>query len=193
MCFRNADLLIGGLEQYTNIGYGFSPTTIYYRDDITWCLNSPEKFPQWMNFYIILRDSTFPIFTFFSFYITSGLLYALTTTSVKPLNYHQCMLIIFQVMLNMSTNFYPKKSFLRVGYILGVLSCLIITVTVIAYYTMFTIVPLYMKQADTIKQLESFNLCGEPGTFHTLKAGKLVFASVYNQYKLIKKLCLINK
>lgn len=181
MCSRNADLLIGGLEHYINMGDGFSPTATYYRDDITWCLNGPRKLPQWMNFYIILRDTTFPIFTFFSFYITSGLLYALTATSVKPLNYHQCMLIIFSVMLNMSTNFYPKKLFLRVGYILGVLSCLILTVTVIAYYTMFTIVPLYLKQAKTIKQLESFNLCGEPGTFHTLKAGKLVFACFITQ------------
>lgn len=97
------------------------------------------------------------------------------------------MSIIFQVMLNMSTNFYPKKSFLRVGYILGVLSCLIITVTVIAFYTMFTIVPLCMKQAETIKQLESFNLCGELNTYHILKAGKLVYNCLFvmNQFQSI--------
>lgn len=178
---RIADISIGGLGQHSNRYDGLVPTTAYYHDDITWCLSAPNPYPQWMNFYAMIGDVYFPLAGFFSFFVMSGLVYALTanSTTYKPLNYHEATFIIYGMILNMTTIFKPEKWYLKLGYFVGTLCCLIMNNIVLAYYTMLAILPYFPDPAGTSEEIRFFRSCGEASTYSLLTDGKMVKTTVF--------------
>lgn len=131
-----------------------------------------------MNFYVIIRGYEFPTLTVISYYTSSILLYRLTMNSYRKLNFHECHMVIFQVMLTMPTNFEARSALMRLIYVPAAICCQILNVTVIAYYTMFFISPARWSQATNIKEMTEykFQLSGEQYALSYLRLKNLVRA-----------------
>lgn len=176
LCTSNTDLLIGGLEAYIHSTNEFIPTNPYYRDDITWCVSAPKAIPKWMNFFMIIIDYKIPIAYIIIFYFTTFLVYCFTRNSRRRLDAYESNLLIFSILLNMSHPYRPTRVITQFLYVGGVLSSLILMVTMQGHYTTLTMIPIYWKQAQTNSDLllKDFRLSGEQSTLELVKGRGMV-------------------
>lgn len=173
---RIPDIRIGGLDMYKSPGSEFVSTNAYMKDDIAWCVSAPKELPKFLNFYVVVRDLAFPVIAVISFYIGSTILYVFSANEPRPLNFHECHMQIFQILLNMATVHDAIGFRMRIAYVFTSLCCLVANVIVVAYYTTFQISPGFWCQARNTKEMieYKFQLSGQIESLQLLQTGRVV-------------------
>lgn len=172
VCFRNADLLIGGQNTHASSAKIFSESRPYFfEDDLTWCVRRAALVPPWKNYYYIMSlDLIIPGLFLMMFAIV--LIYLLTTFEERSLDIWTSCIGAMSMLILFPAHLYPRRSIQR--FILGwfLFAALILTTTFLAFYYDFVMRTLRETQIETFKQIvaNDFVLGGDENTKNYLIA-----------------------
>lgn len=144
----------------------------YYRDDITWCVSSAKKKPEWLYIFLVFDDFTTLVSLLFLYTVYLATFYIYSGADGTNLNIHVISAYCFQFLLSFSADYKPAASSWSKFYTLcGVFMCFIICNYYLAVYTTIIVFPLYDKQVNTITDIidNEFQLAGAGSTLNELR------------------------
>lgn len=175
--FREADITISdtrdlilrpGIESLMSRPY-------FLQDDITWCVRRAQQLPAWKSINYIISIDVLVIGTIL-FVVVIFVAYALTSFEERPLDIWTSMLIVFRALISFSSEFNPKRGMLRLFFIGGLFTIMVVTTTFLAFYYGLVMQPKHGKQIQNFDELTNrkFALAGDKNTKIYLEKENLV-------------------
>lgn len=165
--FRDADVVIGDNTHQSVLSVtDFSMLIPYFfHDDTTWCVRQAEPIPAWMNFFYIVPP-TVMVAGFVSLSAVVFFTYMFSSFEDHPPDIWSTIIINFQAVVLLPSQFNPKRLILRFFFGSALLAIIAATTTFMAFYYDFMLQPRYYKQIDSFDQLvtHKFLLAGEKHT-----------------------------
>lgn len=165
-------MLIGGLENHRHGSAYFSPTRVYYRNEIRLCVGPSRKLVPLMDFHSYLNNHTVSVLCIIAFYLIFGVIRYCGRNGADG----KSILIAFSLFLNISHLNMPAKSIRQILFVGGLLSSFSLMLSFQCNYSSLAVMPIYSKPPQSINELtaRAFQLSGEATVLSTLKDNKVV-------------------
>lgn len=143
----------------------FVASRFYHFDDLTWCVQSGQPIPIWLNFFILSRDYRVWIICFFTFAVFTFLLYFLEQFEhIKP-KWHSFRIAIgiLSRFIGMPYTFKPTNSSSRILFAFGILGCIIFSSCFMSILITSMNKQFYAHQVQTINEIVDleYDLAGD--------------------------------
>lgn len=154
----------------------------YLQDDITWCVSPAKPIRRWKNILYITRDKA-TIFigsVLFIIYLIS--IYLWIMFEEKPLDFFLVVIYTTEGLVGFSTSFQPKKSIIRIYFIVALVIAFWMNQIFCAYFFIFIPQQLYEPQIESVEHImtNNFRLSSDTQIFQQLKNRNMV--SIFEYY-----------
>lgn len=167
---RFADMLIGGMESTTR-GLTrprlFASSTVYMRNERTWCVSRAKPIPVWLNLWRIATNVVWWL-AISTIYLEGLVLYWFMRyerchVGLAQKDFHYCVLTMaMPVFCGMSMTYRPRSKRMKAFIVLMLITGILISTAWNAFLIKVLTSPSYYTQISTVLELieNDFNLIG---------------------------------
>lgn len=180
LIFRQTDVVIGGLPQYTFDNQYLNSSLSYCSDDYTWCVQAAKYLPLPISFFRIMTPAVWVLVIGLG-YVNGLVIYFFVQMDPDPENRrldlnHTTYLISLPAWIGLSQRFYPKHWPLRLYYMITLMYGMIFFAIVLSFVSEFGEKRIRAYQIHTIGEFidMGFRLAGSATILKKIQMQEMV-------------------